>query len=570
MIIKINKIFLVILFTSLFLNTSVNTTGAFLDSDLGLNLYRDLDEWLSEFEEKMYVYEISGQDKQNISENINKILSTKWMWECLVDWINSAIVQSIVDGNTQTVLENMKEECYNPETKEYSSKKVWEIVNELWYIKNYYLNKSKEKAQAIHEISRIWMYSDWNTDNSPFDIIKDLDDINAILFTDEIIYEDEDVSFLKDYQNKPLIWPLLYSSSNPNNDLGTTSSLSDDNKDINDDSDDEITDNDDENNDDINESQDNNNLNNESQDWNNYLCPTDEHESWLNNDSLNSLIWSMSWVNTWFVFNYWTSWHELLPITNKIHTAPSLTSSSFETEMLENWISLYEEITDNDIWKCNEFFCIITEFIVRNQKALDYWVSHSVQNIIETSNKHLKKAANTSLVQSKMTTNNFEISLRDLDLTDIFHLWVNISFKSPPILNLENISWDQNISAPDLEIKDMLMKKYKSLWLNYEDSNNLNKFKKRLEEMKWIIASTENPATRAADLNKELQDISKLRSEILNYNKEVVHKELNNDILRDFNKQFTEIEQYNINMMNYVYDLDTLIKKLKEIPTYSW
>jgi len=47
---------------------------------------------------------------------------------------------------------------------------------------------------------------------------------------------------------------------------------------------------------------------------------------------------------------------------------------------------------------------------------LGYASDKSIENVLKTSNKHLKKAANTSLVQSKMSTNNFEMSLRDLDL----------------------------------------------------------------------------------------------------------------------------------------------------------
>ncbi|MDR0771825.1 MAG: hypothetical protein LBF15_01910 [Candidatus Peribacteria bacterium] len=46
----------------------------------------------------------------------------------------------------------------------------------------------------------------------------------------------------------------------------------------------------------------------------------------------------------------------------------------------------------------------------------------SIEDIIARSNEHLKIFAGTSLVQSKMTTNNFQLGLKDLNLPDIFHI----------------------------------------------------------------------------------------------------------------------------------------------------
>jgi len=571
---QIFKTLFLIFSISLSLITFVNITEAFLDSDLWLNLYKDLDEGLDKFEEQMYVYELSEQKKQDISKSVNKILFNKWIWNCLIDWVTPAIIESIVKWNLEVVTSNMKEECYNPETKEFSSKKVWNIVAELWNIKEYYLNKSDEKAKSIHEISRVWMYSDWNTDNSPFDIIADLNDINAIIFTEEMEYEYEEYDFLKKYkQDKPLIWPLWNklwwnnwwggwsgawwnnnSNSNQNTDTKSNNHYN---------------------------NWTNNNLsepyiNNQetTPDWNNFLCPVYENDSWLNNNSLNSLVSSLEWnniTNVWYVYNYWdwNSWHIPLPETNAIVSPPSLLWSDFASQLVENWISPYEKVTDNDIWKCNEYFCIITEFIVRNQQALDYWVSHSIQNIVERSNKHLKKSANTSLVQSKMTINNFEISLRDLNLPDMFHMWINMSYKTPPILNIENLHWDTHKES-SREVENMLRKKYKNIWLDYSDPNNLNKFSYALRKMKEIFLTTENPSNYRNTINEKLWKILKLRTKILDYNKEIIHKDINNDIIKDFNKQFTEISQFNVNILDYIHSLDTLTKKLKEIPTYSW
>ena len=72
-------------------------TEAFLDTDLGLNLYKDIDEWLVDFEKKQYVYELSWQENKNIAKNVNKILENELIWDCLIDWVTEEIIASIVE-----------------------------------------------------------------------------------------------------------------------------------------------------------------------------------------------------------------------------------------------------------------------------------------------------------------------------------------------------------------------------------------------------------------------------------------------------------------------------------------
>ena len=278
---QIKKILLLVLVTSLFIKSSVDVTEAFLDWDLGLNLYQELDKGLADFEEKQYVYELSGQDKKDISENINRILREEKIWDCLKDGATPEIVSSIVNWNIETLTKNLKEECYDSKTDTFESKQIWDIVGKLWYIKDYYQNASAEKAEAIHEISRIWMYSDWNLDNSPFDVIKDLQDIDKIIFTEEIEYIWEEYDFLTDYKDDPYISPFF----NTIDDL--------------------IPSNQDDNNENtdinwniieswliVNEENWNENTYIKeivTPDWNYYICPPETNLSWLNQDSLNAL-----------------------------------------------------------------------------------------------------------------------------------------------------------------------------------------------------------------------------------------------------------------------------------------
>ncbi len=568
---QINKIILLVLATSLFINTSVNVTEAFLDWDLGLNLYQELDKGLADFEEKQYVYELSAQNKKDISENINRILREEKIWDCLKDWATPEIVESVANWNIEILTKNLKDECYDSEKKEFQSKKMWDIISKLWNIRDYYQNVSVQKAKSIHEISRIWMYSDWNTDNSPFDIIKDLQDIDKIIFTEEIEYIWEEYDFLSDYKDDPYISPFF----NTMDDILPNDDEEDDNQNYNNTSEiieSWLIENDE------NQDWNTNTWDVPTPDWNNYICPPETNWSWLDQDSLDALTETLNSDNTDDNFDFWNWWHVALPWSNIIDI-PNLDSPTYAYDMLMQGVVPYSPVNDNSQWWCNQFFCITIEFVIQKQNALDYADSHSIENILETSNKHLKKAANTSLVQSKMTTNNFELSLRDLDLPNMFHMWFIITSKAPPILNLENITKNsQELSQAEENSKDkenniiktLLSNKYKNFNLDYSDANNLNNFNKLEKYLKWIVSSLENPSKRAQNLKNEYNKVQNLKNQINSYEEAKLSQEINNDILNDFDKEFSELEQFNLNILDYVTNIDILIKNLKEIKTYSW
>ncbi|USN58544.1 MAG: hypothetical protein H6767_10060 [Candidatus Peribacteria bacterium] len=55
-------------------------------------------------------------------------------------------------------------------------------------IHNLTKQKAEQKSDEMYKISRIGLYADGNTDNSSFDLIKDLQDIDAVIFTEELDY----------------------------------------------------------------------------------------------------------------------------------------------------------------------------------------------------------------------------------------------------------------------------------------------------------------------------------------------------------------------------------------------
>jgi len=575
---QVNKsIYFIIIFGIIF-SSFVNNTKAFLDTDLWLNLYKDLSDWLEDFEKKQYEYELGWQNN-NITWNINSFLVWNEIWNCLKN-LDKNIVDNIANWNTKVLYEHLTKACLN-EDWSITSKKASEIIEETSKIRDYYIDIAEEKSKIIHNISRISMYADWNLENSPFDIIADLNNINKIIFKESIDYVPEESSFLGEYKNNlhatPFINIVDWKACGPWwSSAWWNSNKWDSNKDNN------FFNNKNNKNSEIKSSDELSNfrkkLNKISDiDSNNYTCPEDNEESWLNDNSLNALKNSLDNYNTSFKFDYLEWGHIKLSDSNKINNwwtysgpIPCLAASTFKSCMSKSKLPKYKHVNDNDLWKCNKYFCVVVEMVVTEHNL--FWDQSSVEFLLENSNKHLKKAANSSLVQSKMTINNFEISLRDLDLTEMFHMWIMVSYKTPPFLNLENFNLEvPKLSNPEIgfeEVEDMLRKKYKNIWLDYKDRNNIDNFTYAEQKLKSIVQSIYAPAWTTSLLQNEYIDIQNLRAEIDNKEKKEIHKKISRDTLKNFDKQFTEIDQFYKNIWKYIIDLDVIVKKLKEIPIY--
>lgn len=62
---------------------------------------------------------------------------------------------------------------------------------EIENLRNSKKQDAAQKSKDIYEIARIGLYSDGVLENSPFDIIVDLQDIDTVIFGEEIEYEGE-------------------------------------------------------------------------------------------------------------------------------------------------------------------------------------------------------------------------------------------------------------------------------------------------------------------------------------------------------------------------------------------
>jgi len=503
-------------------------TNAFLNWWLWLDLYNNIDSWLEELNQDIFKKKINSN--WSSLDNLNQFLKANWAADCMK---NISIIKQDTLIEIWEIQKNIDYECYNKEWR-------WTniTIQDLTRYKNL-INKfiqstkseSKSKSENIFEISNIWIFSDWDINNSPFDLIYDLKEIDDIIFTNTIEYSYKDIDLLE-----------KINKNNKNNKDEENKKKSEDNKKTN-------------NNENNNNWLEQENIKKQDElkiSGNNILCNW-ENLSWLDNEEIKKIFNKNYNINK-------------LSDTNKISEyikQENKLKNNFQ--VWYNWkywyIWKYKWVNDNDIWPCNKYFCIKLSLDTYITRALDYSISNSIENILERSNYHLKKAVNTSLQQAKMSTNNFEIWLRDLNLAKQFHLGFIIKKKAPPILNLENIIKWQNKTTKEIDNNSILSHYYKNLWLDYKRVNDINIYNKKDIKTQNIINNTQ------LNIFSDYEWINNSNEYNTNINNSI-EIEINNWILEEFYLELVELDWFIISILNYIQDLNSFIIKLKAIPQW--
>jgi hypothetical protein len=549
---------------------------SFLWTDLWLDLYKNIDSGIDSLEKKQYSYELKWWiEWWTIADKINRILKNKWLGYCKVDKdITEDILKKILQGSIFLLRNLMPEECSDVSILGDINQSIVSLDKEI-------KERAKIKTKEIQNISKIWLYSDWNIENSPFDIIEDIKQIDQIVFTQKIEYEWEKNIWdneLWDY----LKWKLDKIENNLNKKLNKKlDNLNEEtDKIINWEKEDE----DKKDNSDLEE----NNIENINNDYVNivwdktkYSCPYWEDESWLSVEDLKNIInhdnsnwWNGDINNTidenWIIdidyteYNPWKFW--------------------FSTQKDENWNFItvenepYSSVNDNDFWSCETFFCITVEFITHNGWLL--WESEntmSIQALLERSNWHLKKFANSSLIQSQMGTQNFELSLRDLDLSEIFSFWMIITKKTPPILDLQ---WFNDEVEAELESKDkkdwvdnnplsknnLLRARFESSWIDIKRENDLSIYFDRIWEKISVANWAELNIAKVKENNKKRKEILLSISDLNLHLDNVINSESNSSDTNLLYEEFLELERFTSEIQWYTNDLYKIVWKMVEIP----
>lgn len=531
---------LILLFFCLFNFSSI--TKAFLGEDLWLNLYKNINNWINELEFKQYEYELKWQ-QGSIKDNFNSILKTYWYSECIKNEPSIDEINKISNWNIEILYNNISPDCLDDDknisnTQINNLQKIIKNVNELT------IKKAIKKSENINNISKIWIYADWISENAPFDLIKDLQDIDYYIFTEEIPY------FWETFQNNDeLIDSVLWINSNNNSIFQNweISNLNKANYNWN-----QINNNQNILNNWNNNSNANNNLNND-------VDCIDEIKnselSWLDINEVKNLLWNNSNTNN-FNSNTWN--------LNNSNNTNNLNSNTW---IINNNSWNYKKINDNSVYPCSSFFCISIEFLTYQHNLLWWWNNVSIEYLVNRSNKHLKKFAATSLIQAEMTSNNWELWLKDLNLADIFHVWFIITKKPVPILDLVKEEKEDNT---EFSKENLLEEYYKNFWLEYKRRNDINNFNWRYDELKIVLDLAELSNSNITQKTSELNEVNKQKLNKNDIVNKALFKKIWNEQLSDFENRFIELSNFTTSIYNYVENIEKAIKFMNKIKIDKW
>jgi hypothetical protein len=528
----VKKIILFSLFGGYFF---MNSTSAFLGEDLGLDLYKQIDKWFESLEIKQYEYELTGQWEADINEVLKPIFADHGL-SC--DIASSAdIERMLADGNIWMIVERCVGE-WNP----IPSTLIEEVINTLNYIRATFKGRAETKSKKTYEIARIWLYSDGNVENSPFDLITDMQEIDRIIFSEELEYNgvkkdksaDEELDdFLE--EDKDYLYEEQDEEINEEEDeVGGVGIIVEEQD----------------------EGEGTGNIVDEL-DYHSYVCEPSEDLSWLDDEIIDEIINGIEWTG-WYVPNptYWA--YPGLVVTN---------GASWGWPFPGWWTLTWNYIPVTDSWECDSFFCIVIEFQKSNY-GLSWWETMAIETVLKRAAKHLEKPANASLTQRKQTTNNFELGSIIKDLAWMFRWFgIEVSSKPVPILDLEAknddlVEWDL------FEIKNLLRKYYKNSSLDYERRNDLHNFRSRSEEERVIETAGGMRIPYSEDQINELETFQTALRENNRIVSLAVDKSILQDDMKQFATQFTELERFVAAIEDFCKAIKGITDEMKGIPTW--
>lgn len=533
-------------------------------------------------------------------EEIRKITENEEIWD-LADAINS----------------NCKDENWNIDMKKFLN-----VISWTQTFDSITKSSAASKTEKVMSISNIWIYSDWDESNSPFDLKRDLLKIDDIIFweknskiseyqaeeninlLDKLKWEKANVAKENSAQNSQ-----NNSNSSWNQNLNSSpNNLTKEEKDLYD----FLTENKKDhktlcdlswNCDNYTEVQKllcekNWNCSLEEKPWflsltNNFDCKLDT--SWLNTASWKIIMANLTNLSSWNSnfsdsdstdsenWNTWNSWNKLWQSNNSWNNSWRNSSSSNQNNISVNHTkttapnisSNYSMVDDKSQFPCNKFFCIKINFRTFDHSFL--WVlesqdwNPSIHYLINRSNEHYKDKINSSLSQAKMTINNIELSLRDLNLTEMFHIWYQISYEPVPILYLDKWwrpwGWENFYSDKwELALESQMEKYYKSYWLDYNLRNDLSLFKKIDTENQAVLNSNWSVVTDISNKIEQLKSVNTERVEEADKIRKTIEEKSRVDVDSDFDAKFKEIELYNKALNEYVRNIDAILKEIIKIP----
>ena len=522
------------------------STSAFLGEDLGLDIYKNIDEGLYDLELKQYEYELSGHGEADVSKVVGDILKSEWL-ECDIGSIRQ--MEDIVGWPNP--IWTIQLSC-NEGKDALSVAKITAIKSKLSDVKTTFSQRAQSKSKKIYEIARIGLYSDGSEENSPFDLMVDLEDIDRVIFSEEIEYNGEEFN----------LW-----------DEELFDFLTEDKGYLADEREREEEDIEEDTGEDVGSS-----TGSTSGTWGTIITPSDENEplhqyaclpsneTGLDDDVLGDI------ENDFGIYDPRRPRRPDIPIIEDDYYVYSDGEYSNGTSWWGpfRWAGpngAYAWVTD--AWNCDSFFCIVIEFVTKKQNLLWWGQTTSIESILEKANEHFTKFANTSLAQSKMTTNNFELGLIIPNLGDMLRgFGIQIQTKPAPILNIEQDEDKKDkVKGDRFTAKNMLSQYYKNIGLDYDRKNDLDIINKKINIKQILQNCTEQDITCPVNKLQELEKFQEKRAETNEKITASIDKKALQEDAGDFYKQFVELERFVSSIDDFSTSISGMIHKMKKIPT---
>lgn len=513
----------------------VHTGNAFLDGDLWIDIFKTIDDGLSATQNKMYKHEMTWHGKRTISQELNSAFQSQGLGACIAENIKLEDIEKIKAWDTDTLVKLIKPECMDTEKNTVSINTLATFRRNIANVDAIKRRHAEERTQRIYNIARIWLYSDGDTTNSPFDLIDDIKEIEKIIFSQNLEYngvimdlDKEFDAFLDGYG-----WRTWSSSGRGTGSwifTGPWSTWSgiwvEDRRSI---------------------------PYSFYTQTGTYVCTdtsTNVLTSGLSEETINILINNTGSTNTWSTSGSGSnSWSGSNFWNGNIDSVPTY------------W---YSKVNDNSLWPCNEFFCIRIEFVIKNYKLLTGWKSWSIEWILKKSNEHLKKFAGSSGIQWEMTKNNFSLGTVNLNLANIFHMWVQIQTRTPPILNIEKNT--SRLDETEFAYKNIQYQLYKDAWIDSQRPHSIDNYLSVPEELKMVEVIWERPYVDIVSLRQSLATIKQIKARRNDYFSQSINARAASEDLDIYFKEFIELEKFWQAFKEYVDAMTKIIKEMNKIP----
>lgn len=423
----------------------------------------------------------------------------------------------------------------------------FEIVKRyLLVIEEYYEQKdqmAEKKKKFTTAVTRIWVYFDWDEENSEFDLIADLRNIDDIIFWKSWEYNWVNKKGSSDKTLEAFLW--LKEPFNPYKKVLYRNDF-----DWNWDSDE------------IKENKIDDDLKNSIDLWSvhNYACLIDN--TWLDESSLDLAYWDEKKV--------WEDEENTINIDPILWQKSDKNKSVVDNVLSEIWQPLWasKPVYDNDLCWPGDILCITIDFEKYRWNSEGSW-SYSeptIEFIVDKSNQYLEPTFYKSLMQSEMTHKNFELDLNNIKLSDIFSSWVTLQYLPVPIINTEGQSEVYDTLDNEMSTKKWALSHlFEARWLTYENQNDLVAFL-------WISWDRENLFDWRWDSYTELNNKIQERKRVVQWDYEeavkaleVANSQLTGDYwnFKDLEKQIWELEIFIESAMEeYPFILKNNIDKL--------